>query len=239
MIEHVWVSRWGARWWILAASFLLLLISQAAWPAAEASPQPVEIRDYQGEKLGSVNDFRENSISGVQHVDPQTYRLVVDGLVAQPVALALRELQSMPHTAKLVTLYCVEGWSVEALWEGIRVGDLLTLAQPNAEANTIIFHAADGYTTSLSVQEVVEKGLVLADRINGIALPEKSGFPFELVAEDKWGYKWIKWVTRIELSNDPTYRGFWETRGYNNKGDLSGSMFGRTEDTTPSPPGSE
>ena len=239
MIEHVWVFRRRAPWWILIAALLLLIMVQAAWPAAEASPQSVEIRDYQGEKLGSVDDFRENSIEGVQHVNPGTYRLVVDGLMAQPISFALGELQSMPHTAKLVTIYCVEGWSVEALWEGIPVADLLGLAGPTAEANTLIFCAADGYTTSLSLQEVVEKGLILADRINGITLPERNGFPFQLVAEDKWGYKWIKWVTRIELSDDPAYRGFWESRGYNNKGDLSGPMFGRDEDTTPSPSGSE
>jgi DMSO/TMAO reductase YedYZ molybdopterin-dependent catalytic subunit len=46
-----------------------------------------------------------------------------------------------------------------------------------------------------------------------------------LVAEDKWGYKWIKWVTEIRLSDDPTYRGYWESRGYSNSGDLNRSFF--------------
>jgi DMSO/TMAO reductase YedYZ molybdopterin-dependent catalytic subunit len=45
------------------------------------------------------------------------------------------------------------------------------------------------------------------------------------VAEGKWGYKWIKWVTEIELSDDESYRGFWESRGYSNKGDLERSFF--------------
>ncbi|NLI95448.1 MAG: oxidoreductase, partial [Synergistaceae bacterium] len=42
----------------------------------------------------------------------------------------------------------------------------------------------------------------------------------------KWGYKWIRWVTRIELSDNEAYRGYWEKRGYSNKGDTSGPMFG-------------
>jgi DMSO/TMAO reductase YedYZ molybdopterin-dependent catalytic subunit len=45
------------------------------------------------------------------------------------------------------------------------------------------------------------------------------------VAEDKWGYKWIKWITRIELSEDSNYKGYWEQRGFNNDGDVSGSKF--------------
>ena len=42
----------------------------------------------------------------------------------------------------------------------------------------------------------------------------QPGYPFQLVAEDKWGYKWIKWIVKIELTDDPSYRGYWEQRGY-------------------------
>ena len=62
--------------------------------------------------------------------------------------------------------------------------------------------------------------------MNEIPVPDERGFPFVLVAEDKWGYKWIKWVTRIEVSNDASFKGYWEQRGYNQDGSLSGSMFG-------------
>jgi DMSO/TMAO reductase YedYZ molybdopterin-dependent catalytic subunit len=52
--------------------------------------------------------------------------------------------------------------------------------------------------------------------MNNVTIPPERGFPFELVAESKYGYKWIKWVTSIELSNDTEYLGFWESRGYSN-----------------------
>jgi DMSO/TMAO reductase YedYZ molybdopterin-dependent catalytic subunit len=61
--------------------------------------------------------------------------------------------------------------------------------------------------------------------MNNITLLTERGYPFQLVAEDKWGYKWIKWVTEIELSDNNNYEGYWESRGYNNNGDLSGSKF--------------
>lgn len=57
--------------------------------------------------------------------------------------------------------------------------------------------------------------------MNNITIPSERGFPFQLVAESKWGYKWIKWITEINLSSNQEYRGFWESVGYSNDGDLS------------------
>jgi DMSO/TMAO reductase YedYZ molybdopterin-dependent catalytic subunit len=56
----------------------------------------------------------------------------------------------------------------------------------------------------------------MAYKLNGVVLPPERGFPFQLVAESKFGYKWIKWITMIDLSADPTYHGYWESRGYSN-----------------------
>jgi len=211
-----------------AAVFAVALTtgSQNAEPTDETHVQEIEITDYQGERLGSVDDFRENSIRGVQIIDPETYALQVDGLVNQTASLTLSELGAFSRTQKLVTIHCVEGWSVKALWEGIALSDLFAVVQPTSEANTVIFHAADGYTTSLPLDFILGRNLIIADRINEVPLPTANGFPLQLVAEDKWGYKWIRWLTRIELSDDPDYRGFWEMRGYNNDGDADGPRFG-------------
>jgi len=194
--------------------------------ADEPQVQEVEIAEYEGDRLGSVDDFRQNAIRGTQVVDISTYRLQLDGLVEQSASFTYDELLASPHQRKLVTLFCVEGWSVKALWDGIPVVDLLTMVKPLPEANTVIFHASDGYTTSLPLQTVVDRNLILADHINGIALPPAQGFPFMLVAEEKWGYKWIRWVVRIELADDPDYRGYWEDRGYSNDAELSESFIG-------------
>ena len=58
-----------------------------------------------------------------------------------------------------------------------------------------------------------------------IDLPPERGYPFQLVAESKWGYKWIKWITEIELSDDVDYKGYWESRGYSDTGDLAKDFF--------------
>ncbi|MFA6228298.1 MAG: molybdopterin-dependent oxidoreductase [Patescibacteria group bacterium] len=185
----------------------------------------VEITEYRGEKLGSINDFRENSIKGPQQVDKDSYRLEISGLIETPMSYKYDDILKLPIYQKVIQLNCVEGWSVKALWEGVLVRDLLKDTAIKPEAKTIIFYAADGYSTSFPLEYVMQNNIIMADKLNGVVLPPERGFPFQLAAEQKWGYKWIKWITKIELSSDTDYKGFWESRGYNNNGDLNGSKF--------------
>lgn len=190
--------------------------------------KPVEVRDYQGEKLSSINDFRENSIKGPQQVDIESYRLKISGLVGNPKAYAYDEvINNHQSYEKVVRLDCVEGWSVTILWNGLLVKDLLAEAKPLPDAKVVIFHAYDGYTTSLPVDYIMNNDILIAYMMNGVTIPPERGFPFELVAESKWGYKWIKWITEIELSDDVNYKGYWEQRGYSNSGDLDEDFFER------------
>lgn len=187
----------------------------------------VEITEYQGEKLGSINDFRENSIKGPQYVDRNEYRLQITGLVDQPAEYSYDELLRLQFYQKVVKLNCVEGWSVKGLWKGFLVKDLLKNAAIKPEAKTVIFYAYDGYSTSFPLDYIMGNDIIMAHTLNGVELPPERGFPFQLVAEQKWGYKWIKWITKIELSDNTEYKGFWESRGYNNSGDLNGPKFER------------
>lgn len=179
-----------------------------------------QITEYNGAKLGSIEDFRENSIKGPQYVDIATYKLTVDGLVEKPAAYTYDEVLANPKYTKVVTLYCVEGWDVTILWEGVLLKDLFDKSTLSGNANTVIFHSTDGYTTSLPLQTILDKNLILAYKMNEVVLPPERGYPFQLVAEDKLGYKWAKWIDRIELSDDADYKGYWEKRGYDNEADL-------------------
>lgn len=186
----------------------------------------VQIRDYEGEKLSSIDDFRENSIKGPQFVPIENYVLNVSGLAENPVQYTYDEIiDGYDHYKKVLTLDCVEGWSVTLLWEGMLVRELIQNAAPTAEANTIIFHAYDGYTTSFPIEYIMDNDILMAHKMNEVTLPPARGYPFQLVAESKWGYKWIKWITEIELSDDENYQGFWESRGYSDSGDRDGPIF--------------
>lgn len=180
-----------------------------------------EIREYEGKDLSSIGNFRENSIRGPQHIDNETYRLSVKGLVTNEIEFRYTDIISdFQSYKKVVTLNCVEGWRVTILWEGVLVKDLLSEAQVSSDANTVIFNAYDGYSTSLPLDYLLDNNILMAYKMNNVTLPPERGFPFQLVAESKWGYKWIKWITSIELSDNPDYKGFWESRGYNNDADL-------------------
>lgn len=176
-----------------------------------------EVRNYQGKDLSSVDDFRENSIKGPQSVDVKSYRLKVSGEVTAPLSLTYDEVLKRERFKKVVTLNCVEGWSVDILWEGVRLVDLLEQAGYDPGAKTVIFTCYDGYSTSLPLDYVIKRDLLLAYKMNDITMPKERGFPFQVVAEDRWGYKWAKWVTGIEVSSDADYRGYWEKRGYDNQ----------------------
>jgi DMSO/TMAO reductase YedYZ molybdopterin-dependent catalytic subunit len=177
---------------------------------------PGEVRDYQGAPLSSIADVYENAIAGTQYINQSTYRLTINGLVNNTLQLSYNLVLDYPHYVKPVTIYCVEGWSTYILWEGVLVGDLIEAAEPSADANTVIFYASDGYSTALPLDYVVNNNILLAYKMNNVTLPPERGFPFQLVAESQYGYKWIKWVTTIELSNDPNYLGYWESRGFPN-----------------------
>ena len=188
--------------------------------------EPVEIREYQGERLSSLKDFNENAIKGTQRVDINEYILEIVGLVQETKKFSYNEIiNNFEHYKKVATLDCVEGWLVKILWEGILVKDLIGKDNILPKAKIIIFHAYDGYTTSFPINYIFDNNILLAYKANEIILPSDRGFPFMLVAESKWGYKWIKWVTKIEISDDEAFRGFWESRGYANEGDIDKSYF--------------
>jgi len=199
--------------------------AESSGAADVAAGDTLEIREYQGLPLDTYFRTYDNSIRGPQHVDVETYRLEIDGLVEEPQSLTYQEVLDLEPATRAITLYCVEGWKERLLFEGVRLTDLLALAKPKEGAATLILHAVDGYSTSLPFEDVERLDLMLAAKINGRVLDEMRGFPFQLVAESKLGYKWIKWVNRIELSDEP-YRGFWEQRGYSNEADVPKQWLG-------------
>jgi len=186
---------------------------------------PEELKEYHGVKLSSASDFYENSIQGPQHIDKDKYKLTIDGLVLNPKEYTYDQVLEHQKYQRVIPLDCVEGWSVNVLWEGVLVRDLLKEAGIDPKTKIIIFHAQDGYSTSFPLNYIMDNDIIMAYKMNGLPLSPERGYPFELVTEGKWGYKWVKWITRIELSDNQAFRGYWESRGYSNDGDLDKGFF--------------
>ena len=215
---------------LIGAAFLVLVVFAAVsvvimvwWTTTidKSDYVQVEIREYEGKDLSSISAFRENSIKGPQQIDITDYRLNVTGLVNNNLTYAYDEIvNSFPLQKKVITLHCVEGWSVTIFWEGFLVEDLIEAADVDPNATTVIFYALDGYSTALPLDFIIDKNIMIAYKMNNVTLPPERGFPFQLVAESKLGYKWIKWLISIELSDNQGYLGTWERQGYPNAADV-------------------
>ena len=199
---------------IIAVAVVLIVTLVIVAAILQSQPRmlyPEEIREYEGQNLSSINDFRENSIKGPQYVNESTYNLTITGLVNSTLEYTYSEvINGFQKYQKVTTLHCIEGWSVKILWEGFLLKDLLNQTGINPEATLVIFYAYDGYSTSLPLDYIINKDILIAYKMNGITLPLERGFPFQIVAESKYGYKWIKWLTKIELSDNVDFRGYWE-----------------------------
>jgi DMSO/TMAO reductase YedYZ molybdopterin-dependent catalytic subunit len=200
--------------WVRTIVLIVVLAATSSLRAGAA-----EIRVYEGIQLDPFDRKYDNSIKGPQYVDKNAYRLEVTGLVERPLKLSYEEVMALPHVKKVFTLHCVEGWDETLLYEGVLLKDVLKGAGPKPGIKTVIFYAADGYSSSVTYDFAKKSNIMLGAMINGLVLDAKRGFPFQVVNDGKLGYKWVKWLTKIELT-DKDYRGFWERRGYSNDADI-------------------
>ncbi len=199
--------------------------NQDVYEAVEPSaPGEVEATQFLGQTLTPIALQRNNALKGAQTIDRATYRLTVDGLADNPLSLSYDDLLSYPEVSKLSSLTCVIGWSFVAKWTGPPLSIILEQAKMRPEATVAIFYTTDvtgfGYT-SLPTKYIQDRNIIMALKLNDVTLPKGRGFPFQVVSERKYGYKWAKWVTRIELSSDTSFRGFWERNGYAPDGDMA------------------
>lgn len=171
-----------------------------------------------GASQSVANMFSSFPINAVEHIPNKTWNdwtLKVDGLVDKPLTLDAATWQALPRFDETVDFHCVEGWSVsDVKWGGVTPATILKQAQARPEGAYLVFHAYTGeYVDSLPIDLAMDPQTVLADTMDGAPLPAKHGGPLRLVVPKQLGYKSVKWVTRIELTDKPV-QGYWEERGY-------------------------
>ena len=146
---------------------------------------------------------------------PADYRLRVDGLVRSPLSLSVPALQSLPATRLTRDFQCVTGWVVtDVHWVGVRLVELAAHAGIDPAASAFRLSSFDGvYTESLTIEQARETGAIVAYSMLGAPVSREHGGPVRLYVPDMFGYKSIKWLSRIELvaHAEP---GYWEQNGY-------------------------
>jgi DMSO/TMAO reductase YedYZ molybdopterin-dependent catalytic subunit len=166
-----------------------------------------------GEGITPNDRFPVISINGTPAIDPSTYRLAVNGTVQNDLGFTLDDLKALPAVSETATLRSVSGPEGRANWTGVMLRTILDMAVLESSSQKVVFRSADGYSTDLTVDEVLLADVLVCYEMNGEPLPAKQGFPVRIVVPDHWGYKWAKWVTNIEVV-DYDYKGYWESRGW-------------------------
>lgn len=148
-------------------------------------------------------------------VEAAKYRLTVDGLVARPVTLSLADIERLARVSENANFHCVTGWSVANLeWTGLHLSSLAKLTSPLSRVTYVNFYSFDGaYTESMRLSQALDPSVLLAYRLDGKPLRVEQGYPVRLVVPKMYGYKSIKWVSRVEFTDKPV-TGYWEARGY-------------------------
>jgi len=147
------------------------------------------------------------------------WRLSIDGLVEQSMRLDWDAFQALPQSDLMSDIHCVTAWSrFDNRWRGVAVMDLLERVQPKPEANFVVLHSFDTYTTNLPLEEFAMEGALLATHWEGKPLTIDHGGPVRAIVPQLYFWKSAKWLKRIEFiaADRP---GFWEERGYHNFGD--------------------
>jgi len=166
------------------------------------------------EQTVTPNDqFFTLSISSPPQIDVGTYRLEITGLVDHPMNLTYAEVISLVNVTELASLRCVTGPSGTAYWTGVPFPEFMRLIGVKSSATELVFFSADGYSTSLKVEELNRTDVLLAWEMNNATLPVDQGYPLKIVVPGDWGYKWAKWITRVSAI-DYDYKGYWESRGW-------------------------
>lgn len=154
------------------------------------------------------------------------WSLVVDGLVARPLALGFADLLALDRQDQVTDFHCVEGWSVlDVPWNGVQLSRVLDLAGADADAAGVSFYSTGAiYSESLPMPVAREPKTLLGYGVDGSTLPLAHGFPVRLVVPRLLGYKNAKYLARIEVTNQPV-NGFWEGYGYSSDGEVPASRL--------------
>jgi len=157
-----------------------------------------------------INTYRSTPI-----INQEKFRLIIDGEVENPISLSMENIKNLPLTSMIIRHVCVEGWAAIVQWGGIRLQELVALAQPKSNVKYAYFKSADGYYSSWDIASALHPQTLLAYEKNGEALPVDNGAPLRLASPIKLGYKQSKWVTRVTLTSHLSrFQGYWEDQGY-------------------------
>ncbi|MGJ0390382.1 molybdopterin-dependent oxidoreductase [Microbacterium sp. CGR1] len=166
--------------------------------------------------------YRVDTALTVPTIDPETWRLVIDGMVDKRVEMSFQDILDMGLDEYAVTLTCVSnevggGLVGNAVWLGVPLRDVLKKAGVKSGADMVLSKSVDGYTASTPLSALTDDNLdaILAVGMNGEPLPLEHGFPVRMVVPGLYGYvSATKWLTELKVTTFDKDEAYWTPRGY-------------------------
>jgi DMSO/TMAO reductase YedYZ molybdopterin-dependent catalytic subunit len=179
--------------------------------------RPDEERLPPGQKL--VTNWPVLDLGIQPDVSKDIWQLTIDGLVEAPLRWKWADFIAQPAFEDVSDIHCVTQWSrYDNRWAGVSTRHVLDLVQPMREANHVILHSYDGYTTNVTLDHFGDEDCLIAHSHDGAQISREHGGPARLIIPKFYLWKSAKWLKRIEIV-DRDAPGFWEVRGYHNVGD--------------------
>nr|BBH92829.1 sulfite oxidase-like oxidoreductase [Thermogemmatispora argillosa] len=150
---------------------------------------------------------------------PPDWRLKITGEVEHPFELTWEEFLALPRVTITTDIHCVTTWSrFDNTWEGVHIREILKRARPLPSARYVMAHSWTGYTTNMPLSSLDDDDVLIAIKHDGKDLEPDHGGPVRLVVPKLYFYKSAKWLDGLEFMAEDR-PGFWEMRGYHNRGD--------------------
>ncbi len=155
-------------------------------PLPFANGRPPKLDEYQRLQAGAFADWR----------------LVVDGMVARPASFSLAQLKSYPSRSQITHLACEEGWSFIAEWTGVPLSHVLDVAGILPQARYVVYFSIDPeWWDSVDMADALHPQTLLTYGMNGGELPLGNGGPLRMRVPRQLGYKSVKYITRLTVTD--------------------------------------
>jgi sulfoxide reductase catalytic subunit YedY len=165
-----------------------------------AYKNPAEL-DTRNLDITPLEDFKTMGITD-QKTDLDTWRLKVEGHVEVPLSLTYSQILTFPAIKRDVLLICPGIFANHGRWKGISMSALLQKAKVTDKGTLVNFKGPEGIYEKVEgfpLKDVLSNKVFLAYEVNGKPLPQKHGFPLRVVAEDRFGFTWVKFVHKITV----------------------------------------
>ncbi len=175
--------------------------------------------------VSNASFYRIDTALVVPQVSKDSWKLSISGLVDDDIELTFDDLLARPQIERYITLSCVSnpvggGLVGNALWQGVRLRDVLLEAGLQDGAEQVVSRSIDGWTCGTPIEAVMDgRDAMLAIAMNGEPLPATHGYPVRMVVPGLYGYvSATKWVTDIRLTRWEDFDAYWIPRGWSKRG---------------------